>query len=170
MNEPMSYFRTSFAFFSAHHADPVNRAIHIVAVPCIFATALTLLHSLLPSLWGYSAADVVAVVFALSYLALEPLAAVLYLPVMYALHHFGTVVLGDDPATAVALQLGMWGLQTIGHAVFERSVPPLGNFAAAMHLELFFVWLEALFAVGYKPLLAMELHTSAAKRTPERGD
>jgi uncharacterized membrane protein YGL010W len=51
-----------------------------------------------------------------------------------------------------------WIVQFIGHGVFEGRAPALlDNLVQAIFLAPFFVWLEILFALGYRPELKSRL-------------
>ena len=53
---------------------------------------------------------------------------------------------------AVALNVGSWLAQFVGHGHFERRAPALrDNVVQALFLAPFFVWFEILFKLGYRP-------------------
>jgi 2-hydroxy fatty acid dioxygenase len=55
---------------------------------------------------------------------------------------------------ALAGFLGCWIAQFLGHGVFEGRAPALlDNIFQAFFLAPLFVWLEILFALGYRPEL-----------------
>lgn len=58
-----------------------------------------------------------------------------------------------------------WGIQFVGHGVWERKAPALkDNLVQALFLAPFFVWLECLFWGGYRK----ELKERVEKRSKER--
>ena len=62
---------------------------------------------------------------------------------------------------ALGLQLFSWIAQFIGHGVFEGRAPALlDNLVQAFLLAPFFVWLEILFHLGYRPELKSRLDRS----------
>ena len=55
---------------------------------------------------------------------------------------------------AIALHVGSWIAQFVGHGKFEGRAPALlDNLFQAFFLAPLFVWLELLFALGYRPEL-----------------
>lgn len=55
---------------------------------------------------------------------------------------------------AIAVHVGSWIAQFIGHGKFEGRAPALlDNLFQAFFLAPLFVWLEILFALGYRPEL-----------------
>ena len=65
---------------------------------------------------------------------------------------------------AVAIFVLSWVAQFIGHGVFERRAPALlDNLVQALVLAPFFVWMELLFAIGYRPELKLRVDRSVEK-------
>ena len=55
---------------------------------------------------------------------------------------------------AIALHVGSWIAQFVGHGKFEGRAPALlDNLFQAFFLAPLFVWMEILFALGYRPEL-----------------
>ena len=166
--------RKSFPFYGSYHHNDTNKYIHILFVPVIFSTALRFANFvpignfripdavtaalLQPTGKVLSLADVMAVLYAGSFIKMHPVAGVLYAPVLGLLHHFGTVTLDKSVPLAVALHLVGWISQFIGHGVFEKRKPALiDNLFQSLHAAVFFVWLELLFMLGWNPKLKNEL-------------
>lgn len=153
--------RKSFVFYGSYHNEIRNQVIHFVGIPTIFTTALQFLSKLpLGAVAGVplNASDALAAVYALSFVKMEPLAGITYAPVIFAMHHIANHYLKNRTELAVALHVGGWIAQFIGHGVFEKRAPALlDNFFQAVHAAVFFVWLELLFALGYRPSLKKEL-------------
>jgi 2-hydroxy fatty acid dioxygenase len=150
--------RKSFPFYGSYHNDTRNQLVHVAFVPVIFSTALTFFSfvPLIPSVC--SVADVAATFYALSFIKMEPTAGLLYAPVIAAMHYVGTRVLVNHMPIAIGLHIVGWLSQFYGHAVFEGRKPALvDNLFQSIHAAVFFVWLEVLFALGYKPALRDEL-------------
>lgn len=62
---------------------------------------------------------------------------------------------------AIGVHLFSWIAQFIGHGVYEGRAPALlDNLVQAIFLAPFFVWLEVLFALGYRPELKSRLNKS----------
>jgi uncharacterized membrane protein YGL010W len=96
---------------------------------------------------------------------MEPTAGLLYAPVIGAMHYVGTKVLPLNMPLAVGLHVAGWLSQFYAHAVFEGRKPALvDNLFQSIHAAVFFVWLEVLFALGYKPALRKELQALVDER------
>ena len=70
-----------------------------------------------------------------------------------------------------------WIAQFIGHGVFEGRAPALlDNLVQALVLAPFFVWMEVLFFIGYRPELksrvdsAVEREVEKYKKSRKRGN
>lgn len=164
MLEGYTDLRKSFVFYGSYHHNKVNQWIHLLGVPSIFTTALALAHPL--KVYGnVSLSDVVAVVYALSFIKMEPTAGLLYAPVIGAMHYIATTILVHDVKLSLLIHSVAWVSQFVGHGVFEGRKPALfDNLAQSFHAAVFFVWLEFLFMLGYKPALHKELNTLIEKR------
>ncbi len=59
---------------------------------------------------------------------------------------------------AIGAHLASWIAQFVGHGIFEGRAPALlDNLVQAVFLAPLFVWLEILFALGYRPGLRARL-------------
>jgi uncharacterized membrane protein YGL010W len=157
-----SYFdlKKSFPFYGAFHSEVRNQIVHVIFVPVIFATSLTFGSFL--SLGPVSLADIAAVFYAVSFIKMEPLAGLLYAPVIAAMHYAGTKVLVNNVSLALTLHILGWVSQIFAHVFFEKNRPAfLTSVPQSLHAAVFFVWLEVLFALGYKPSLYRELQSLA---------
>lgn len=67
-------------------------------------------------------------------------------------------------AVAILVNIGSWFAQVIGHGFFERRAPALkDNLFQALFLAPLFVWLEILFACGYRPELRARVEKAVEK-------
>lgn len=65
---------------------------------------------------------------------------------------------------AIGVHIVSWLVQFVGHGVFEGRAPALlDNLVQALFLAPFFVWLEILFLLGYRPELKARLDSSVEK-------
>ncbi|KAI7113048.1 hypothetical protein KC352_g35148, partial [Hortaea werneckii] len=65
---------------------------------------------------------------------------------------------------ALGIHVFSWIAQFIGHGIFEGRAPALlDNLVQALFLAPFFVWLEILFAFGYRPELKARLDKAVQK-------
>jgi uncharacterized membrane protein YGL010W len=65
---------------------------------------------------------------------------------------------------AIGIHIVSWLVQFVGHGVFEGRAPALlDNLVQAIFLAPFFVWLEILFAFGYRPELKSRLDNAIEK-------
>lgn len=162
--------RKSFVFYGAYHKETRNKWIHILFVPTIFTTALHFASKLplcncanAPS-GVVTLADVAAVFYAVSFIKMEVGAGLMYAPLIYGMHHIANNALKGHTEVAIGLHVLGWVCQFIGHGLFERRAPALfDNLFQALHAAVFFVWLEVLFALGYKPELHKELQQQVDK-------
>ncbi|KAK2780847.1 hypothetical protein FQN52_008305 [Onygenales sp. PD_12] len=157
-----------FTFYGAYHHNPVNIAIHITCVPiimlCMFQLAtltgplLPLPPSLtLPSL-PPNLGTLAATLYALLYILMEPVAGTLLSPFLLGgamlANHLTTTYGRTATHYGLAIQVAAWILQFVGHGKFEGRAPALlDNLVQAFFLAPFFVWLEVLFGLGYRPQL-----------------
>jgi len=136
--------------------------IHIVGVPLLFTTALRILKSMTP----FGVVESIWLLYAVPFIKMEPLAGLLYTPVLGGMYWLGTSgFFANRLQHAVALHLAGWIAQFIGHGVFEKRKPALmDNLTQSLHAAVFFVWLQLLFRLGYKPTLRKELHDMVVER------
>jgi len=65
---------------------------------------------------------------------------------------------------AIAVHVLSWIMQFVGHGAFEGRAPALlDNLLQAVVLAPFFVWMEFLFKLGYRPELKARLDKAVAK-------
>lgn len=89
---------------------------------------------------------------------MEPVAGGLLAPMLLGGTAYSNYLTTTYGATANYWALGVfiasWIAQFVGHGVFERRAPALlDNLVQALFLAPFFVWMEILFALGYRPEL-----------------
>ncbi|KAL1704369.1 hypothetical protein EV121DRAFT_280438 [Schizophyllum commune] len=147
--------KAQLTFYGAYHSNKVNVGIHMIFVPTIMWTAFVMTSTLpTPSFFPdfhYKINDylalssswptVYAIVVAAYYFTLDPVAA--------GLDHFHV---------ALALHVTSWLFQFAGHGLAEGRAPALlDNLLGAIVLAPFFVHIEELFVLGYRPQLHKEL-------------
>ncbi|AEO65358.1 uncharacterized protein THITE_2149855 [Thermothielavioides terrestris NRRL 8126] len=155
-------------FYGAYHHNRVNVIIHMICVPLILFSAFEIASNygpfftlpswlqvpyLEPNLGTFA-----ALTWGGLYLLLEPVAGgALALICLGAAAGTNYLRLQDPAGTtrvAVAVHIVCWLLQFIGHGKFEGRAPALlDNLFQAIFLAPLFVWLELLFALGYRPEL-----------------
>lgn len=89
---------------------------------------------------------------------MEPVAGALVTPLLIGGTAYVNYLNSAYGMTAVYWSLGVqvvaWIAQFVGHGVFEGRAPALlDNLVQAFFLAPFFVWLEVLFFLGYRPEL-----------------
>ena len=97
-------------------------------------------------------------IYATLYILMEPVAGGLLAPMLLAGTAFSNRLTDTYGATAnywaLAVFLISWIAQFVGHGVFEGRAPALlDNLVQALFLAPFFVWMEILFSLGYRPEL-----------------
>ncbi len=99
---------------------------------------------------------------------MEPVAGALIAPILiggtaYANHLTSTYGAAAN-SWAGAINIVCWIAQFIGHGVFEGRAPALlDNLVQAIFLAPFFVWLEILFSMGYRPELKRRVDQATEK-------
>lgn len=99
---------------------------------------------------------------------MEPVAGTMLAPLLlggtaYANHLTSTYGMQANYA-AIGVHVVSWLVQFVGHGVFEGRAPALlDNLVQAIFLAPFFVWLEILFAFGYRPELKSRLDHAIEK-------
>jgi uncharacterized membrane protein YGL010W len=182
------------AFYGSYHRDPVNKAIHAVCVPGIAWSVMVWLASygalvdgahlarglaavpLVPNAVASCAvpspALAVMALYALYYVALDAIAGTAWfvcvgVPTWLSATAFGATV-GEPAASRWALgaHVACWALQIYpGHVAFERRRPAvLDSLFQSLVLAPLFVWMEIMFACGYRPGLQADLKRRVAKR------
>ncbi|KAI1618392.1 hypothetical protein EDD36DRAFT_30674 [Exophiala viscosa] len=155
-------------FYGAYHHDPANIAIHLIGVPVILWTTFLLGTNTpplveLPSSMAIPYLDLNAgTIFCLCYCALyvllEPVAGTALSALLLAGTAYGKYLTMTHGMTAnfwaAAGFVASWIAQFLGHGMFEGRAPALlDNIFQAFFLAPLFVWLEMLFALGYRPEL-----------------
>ncbi|CAK7268392.1 hypothetical protein SEPCBS57363_003070 [Sporothrix epigloea] len=153
-------------FYGAYHHNKYNIVIHMVCVPLILASGLWMAGNSptlipLPS-WltipnlPLNLCTISALLWGSLYVLLEPVAGT-----ALAIMCLGTAAIGNFALThfdartvtsyAAATHIACWILQFVGHGKFEGRAPALlDNLFQAIFLAPLFVWLELLFAFGYR--------------------
>lgn len=103
-------------------------------------------------------ATIAGITYTFLYILMEPVAGALLAPLLLAGTAFVNQLYSIYGNTAVSysllIQAIAWIAQFIGHGVFEGRAPALlDNLVQAFFLAPFFVWLEVLFFLGYRPQL-----------------
>ena len=130
-----------FADYAAFHATPGNKACHYVAVPLIVLTVIALLAQVpLVTLGGFTVtlAEVVILLVTAYYLTLDTSLALLMLVASAAFAWAGRFL---PPVVALAIFVGAWVLQFIGHYVYEHRSPAF--FRNLTHLLVGPLWVLA---------------------------
>ncbi|CAD2216567.1 hypothetical protein AGDE_01646 [Angomonas deanei] len=148
-----NYFnlKKSFVFYGAYHSEWRNQFVHVVFVPLIFSSALSFAARLeiTPTL---NASHIVAVFYAASFIVMEPIAGALYAPLIAGMQYLGQHFFYDHVPLAIGVHLFGWAVQIFGHAFLERRKPAfMEDPFQAIHSAVFFVWLEVLYMLGYRP-------------------
>jgi len=155
-------------FYGAYHSNRTNVLIHIIFVPILLWTFQVLASELpVPSFipevhhrinnylrFDLNLAAIHAGLYFIYYLILEPTAALLYAPqLVLSLLTATAYSKGSGHISRAALLHGAsWIAQFLGHGLAEKRAPALfDNLLGAVVLAPFFVHLEVIFSLGYKP-------------------
>ncbi|THH12910.1 hypothetical protein EW146_g7249 [Bondarzewia mesenterica] len=175
MSSHLFNIRKQLTFYGAYHSNPTNVNIHIVCVPILLWT-FQVLSSLLPvpdfipsihhtfndyMAFDLNIASVHAALYLVYYYALDPTAALLYTPQMtVSLLTATSFSKGADHITiAAVLHAFAWIAQFIGHGFAEKRALRCWTTSSEVPVVLapFFVHLELLFMLGYRPQLHKQL-------------
>lgn len=102
------------------------------------------------------------------YVLMEPVAGAMLAPLLFggtAGANYLTSTYGwQANKIAIGVHIASWLAQFVGHGIYEGRAPALlDNLVQAVFLAPFFVWLEILFAFGYRPELKARLDESVEK-------
>ena len=102
------------------------------------------------------------------YILMEPVAGGILAPLLLAStaysNHLTTTYGSSANYWALGIFLFSWIAQFIGHGVFEGRAPALlDNLVQALFLAPFFVWMEILFSLGYRPELKSRVDSAVEK-------
>jgi uncharacterized membrane protein YGL010W len=167
-------------FYGAYHSNKVNVLIHMICVPMIVWTGQVMgtkigMPAFLPKVhykfndylqFDLNAPAIQGALYLAYYYCLEPVAAALYTPQMVLSVLTATSYATKQGAVSKALVLHLisWIAQFIGHGVAEKRAPALlDNLLGAVVLAPFFVHLEMLFGLGYRPKLHKHLQNEIGK-------
>lgn len=109
-----------------------------------------------------------AILYSGFYILLEPVAGTVTVPLIigwiaYA-NHLTTTYPSSANKTALVLEVVCWIAQFVGHGKFEGRAPALlDNLLQAFVLAPFFVWMEVLFSLGYRPELKARVEKDVEK-------
>ncbi|KAG5637627.1 hypothetical protein H0H81_003908 [Sphagnurus paluster] len=171
---------TQLAFYGAYHSNKINVMIHMVFVPVLIWTFQVMASSLaVPSFipevhytlnnylrFDLNFAAIHAGLYIAYYFILEPTAALLYMPqAIISLLTATAYSKGSGHITnAAILHAGSWVAQFLGHGLAEGRAPALfDNLIGATVLAPFFVHLEIMFMLGYKPEMHKRLVNDVGK-------
>jgi len=161
------HLEKQLAFYGAYHHNPVNIGIHITCVPAILLTSLLLASNspnvplpqwlTIPNL-PVNLGTVSAFLYSGLYVLMEPVAGSMVFPLIMGGTAYSNHLLGKYGSTANkwagAINVIAWIAQFVGHGKFEGRAPALlDNLVQALFLAPFFVWMEILFFLGYRPEL-----------------
>ncbi|SZF04875.1 unnamed protein product [Blumeria hordei] len=165
-------------FYGAYHHNTTNVRIHMICVPLILATSLTLATNsptLIPlptwltiSNLPLNIGTMAAIFYGGFYMLLEPVAGSFLFPILLAWTAFSKSLTITSPAPtnkiAIAINLVSWLAQFYGHIVHEGRAPALlDNLVQALVLAPFFVFMEILFTLGYRPELQKRVKAAVQK-------
>ncbi|KAJ2724818.1 hypothetical protein GGI07_001670 [Coemansia sp. Benny D115] len=179
--------KSEFAKYGEYHANKLNVAIHMVFVPTILWTFLAMatswgphelfeypapVASLLSNIPGPNPLPNIATVTMLGYVVfytiLDQFAGLLTIPIIYTFLVTAQQFVLTNPngmKITIGLFVFSWLIQFIGHGFFEKRAPALmDNLVQALVMAPFFVFLEVLFALGYRRSFQRELRNEIGSR------
>lgn len=160
-----SFLTSQLAFYGAYHNDRYNRIVHLVFVPTLVWTAAVMLATLVrgAELW-------LLLAYSSFYVAMDLLAGVSWAfcvgyPCFWMTERLFRLT-SHAWKWALALHVLSWIVQVVvGHGMYEKRKPALvDSFFQSLALAPLFVWMEVLFALGYKPGLEQEVSELVRER------
>ncbi|KAK4696419.1 2-hydroxy fatty acid dioxygenase, partial [Lecanoromycetidae sp. Uapishka_2] len=111
---------------------------------------------------------IATLLYASLYILMEPVAGGILAPLLLAGTAYSKHLTTEYGAMANQWALGVfvasWVAQFVGHAAFEGRAPALlDNLIQAIFLAPFFVWMEILFYMGYRPELKARVESAVQK-------
>ncbi|KAJ9461805.1 putative endoplasmic reticulum membrane protein [Diplonema papillatum] len=158
--------KKNLCFYAEYHHDVVNQWIHIICVPMLLWTGQVFLSEL--SVAGVSATWIVTALYAIFYVALDPIVG-LGLTVLLCAGAYTAIDFMHAEKNAYKIAIGVhiasWIAQFIGHGVFEKRAPALfTSFFQSLFLAPFFVSLEVLFKMGLRQDVHQEVNEEVCRR------
>ena len=111
---------------------------------------------------------IACLVYSTLYILMEPVAGGMLAPLLLGATAYANYLTSTYGMKANYIAIGVhvfsWIAQFIGHGIYEGRAPALlDNLVQAIFLAPLFVWLEILFAFGYRPELKSRLEESVSK-------
>ena len=162
------------SMYAAYHKDATNKAIHFVFVPLIIWSAMGLLvqaGSVTVGTLEITLAHVIALVLLAYYLYLD-------FPLGVAMVFLFTVMLvtvlqvqesmgGTAWLLFLAVFVGSWIAQLIGHAAFEHRKPALADNVLQVFVAPIFVMAEWAFGLGMRKQLHADVQRGMVAHLPK---
>ncbi|KAJ7047656.1 hypothetical protein C8F04DRAFT_1286241 [Mycena alexandri] len=172
--------QTQLTFYGAYHSNRINILIHIICVPLLIWYRILMaseipVPAIVPAIHHSFSKHLVfelnfpaiqTALYLAYYFALEPFAALLYTPQMVLSLLTATAYSRSSAHITQAMILHgvSWIAQFLGHGLAEKRAPALlDNLLGAVVLAPFFVHLEILFALGYRPEMHKQLNNEIGK-------
>ena len=155
------YFRRQLADYVEYHRDPLNCAMHVFGIVFLFLAAVLPLSAWTVQLFGaQTTAATISVVPVLIYwllldaalgTAILGAAALLLAAAATIVSHSSAAVMWSMAGFLIAIG---FGLQVVGHQVFERRQPALLDNPSHLLLGPMFVMAKLFIALGFRRDLA----------------
>jgi len=115
-----------------------------------------------------NAGTIGAILYSGFYILLEPVAGTILLPMIIGWTAYSNHLTSTCPSSAntagIAVEVVSWVAQFVGHGVYEGRAPALlDNLLQALVLAPFFVFMEFLFKLGYRPELQKRVNEAVEK-------
>ncbi|KAJ3372628.1 hypothetical protein GGF31_001648 [Allomyces arbusculus] len=175
-------FEPQYVFYAAYHRQKWN-VLHSICIPALVWTVGVWLSNTGDLAPGLSVAKVLpafngwapeangaffgTIIYLAYYAILEPGAALFMMPIwtaMYLSEGWFLATVPNANVYALYLHIAAWVVQILGHVVFEGRAPAFTeSLWQAVVVAPLFVWVEILFALGYKPDLVRKLDVEIKK-------
>ncbi len=144
--------------YSAYHQDARCQATHLFGVPMVFYAPLIPLAWLSADLGGFTVTlgAVILAAILIWYFTLDAIFATIMtlvsIPAAYAAHLAAALPWQQGLAIFLAIKLGGWAIQLVGHA-YEGRRPALADNLTQSLMGPLFVVAEITFALGFRKKL-----------------
>jgi uncharacterized membrane protein YGL010W len=171
----MSTIEERMSGYAAYHKNPKNKATHFFGVPMVFYAPLIALGWLRTEVMGIhvSLATVALAAALIWYFTLDvqlaALMTVISIPIAYLCDVVSMMPFRESLIIFLAVKLGGWVIQLIGHGFEGRRPALVDNFLQALMAPLFLI-AEVLFALGFRKNLEKKVNSRVAVyQFPVRG-
>ena len=168
VNNLIPNLESMVAGYGSYHHTTTNKIIHIVLIPIILITGCLLIKHGSIKYFGTDLSFWFLGALLLYYMAVDlpagVICALIYFPTYYYMsgvyNQTGLLKRGAFFNQVAMVHVGCWAVQILSHMIFEKRAPAFLDNILQIFVAPFFVVIEVMFHLGYRP--------NSAKRIKER--